>query len=106
MLKKFYDSQDAFAVDFANEFNISEDEAFNYASLMIDCDIFKLNDNTGRITVNRAQVYRMISGFYEIVEFKDINKPIADYDYIKQYGDPSLIFELSYYMQLIYKNNR
>ena len=105
MLKKFYDSQDAFAADFADEFNIDEDNAYSFASLMIDCDIFKLNDDTGRIIVDRAQVYRMIGEFYEIADFMEI-KQIVQYDYIQHYGDPSLLIDLTYYLTLIYKNNR
>lgn len=105
MLKKFYDSQDDFAADFANEFNISEDDAYSFASLMIDCDIFKLNDETGRMIVDRAQIYNMIGEFYEIADFMAV-KPLAEYDYIQHYGDPSLLLDLAYYMQLIYKNNR
>lgn len=105
MLKKYYDSQDAFAADFANQYNISEDDAFNFASLMIDCDIFELDNNTGRIIVDRSQVYRMIGGAYEIIDFRDPSKSIEQYDYIKHYGDPSLFFDIAYYMQLIYKNN-
>lgn len=105
MLKKFYGSQNDFAADFANEFNIPEDDAYSFASLMIDCDIFKLNDDTDRLIVDRAQVYRMIGEFCEISDWMEV-KQLVEYDYFRHYGDPSLMFDLSYYMQLIYKNNR
>lgn len=106
MIKKYYNTQDDFAADFSAEFHIDEDDAFSFCSLMIDCSIFKIDDKTGMIKTDRGQIYQMIGAFYELSDFDDMSKPLMNYDYMKRYSDPSLLFDLGYYMQLIYKNNR